>query len=222
MGLRRTSPELHVMIVAFDFDGTLSSSEMTVLLARRKGVAEEVEAITERAMNDEIGYAESLRRRVSLLEGLREEDASDAFGEVRLRGGAAGLLRDLGDTSHHVAVLTGGFEEGVRAALDRAGASVDSLVANTLGRSDGRLSGEVAGPLVEGGKDEALRGLARELCVDATDSVAVGDGANDLPMLRAAGYGVGFQPKSAVEPECDVVVGSMRELRSVLRDRGVL
>lgn len=210
------------MIVAFDFDGTLSSDEMTVLLARKSGVEGEVREITRRAMNDELGYAESLRSRVALLEGLSRSDARMAFGEVELREGAAELLRDLAGTGHHVTVLTGGFREGVESAFRRAGVGVDSVVANRLVWSDDELSGEVEGPLIEGGKDAALREVARDLGVEAVDSVAVGDGANDLPMLRAAGYAVGFEPKPAVEGECDAVVGSMRELRGVFVDRGVL
>jgi phosphoserine phosphatase len=100
-------------LVAFDFDGTLSDSEMTVLLGERTGVADRMAEITERAMNDELSYAESLRERASLLEGLSDADAEAAFGEVRLRPGAADVIERLHDAGHHVAILTGGFERGV-------------------------------------------------------------------------------------------------------------
>ncbi len=210
------------MLVAFDFDGTLSNSEMTVLLGERKGVADEMAEITERAMNDEIGYAESLRERAALLEGLANDEAEAAYDGVQLRLGAAEVIEVLNESGVHTAILTGGFERGVERALGREGVRVDSIVANRLPRSDGELTGEVEGPLIEGTKDDVLANLAETLGVDPAETVAVGDGANDLPMLRVAGLAVGFLPKPAVESHCDVVVEDMAELRRVLGDRGVL
>ncbi|MFW5903225.1 MAG: phosphoserine phosphatase SerB [Halolamina sp.] len=214
--------QLADMLVAFDFDGTLSDSEMTVLLGARQGVAEEMESITERAMNDEISYAESLRDRASLLEGLPESKAQDAFDEVVLRPGAADVIRAIDDAGHTTAILTGGFTAGVEAALDRENVAVDHLVANDLPIEDGALTGDVTGPLIEGTKDDALEDLAADLGLDLADTVAVGDGANDLPMLEVAGLAVGFQPKSAVRPHCDVSVATMDRLQTVLADNGVL
>lgn len=213
-------------LVAFDFDGTLSDSEMTVLLGERLGVAGEMAEITERAMNDEIGYAESLRERASLLEGLSEEEAEAAYDEVRLRPGAAELIEALNAAGIHTAVLTGGFERGVERALEREGVTVDSIVANRLPleESEARraLTGAVEGPLIEGTKDDALADLAGVQDVEMAETVAVGDGANDLPMLQVAGLAVGFLPKPAVEPHCDEVVEDMAELRRLLERRDVL
>ncbi|AZH23994.1 phosphoserine phosphatase SerB [Haloplanus aerogenes] len=209
-------------LVAFDFDGTLSDSEMTVLLGEQCGVADRMADITERAMNDEISYAESLRERAALLEGLSLDDAEDAFGQVRLREGAGDLLARLNDAGHHTAILTGGFERGVERALDRTGASVDTIVANRLPASGGRLTGEVEGPLIEGTKDEALESLADDVGIPMSRTVAVGDGANDLPMLEVAGLSVGFLPKPAVRPSCDVVVASMDRLGRIFEERGLL
>ena len=209
-------------LVAFDFDGTLSDSEMTVLLGDRIGVADEMAAITERAMNDEIGYAESLRERAALLEGLPESEAAAAYGDVELRDGAADLLRELRETGVRTAILTGGFERGVEAALEREGASVDHLVSNRLPIEDGELTGEVEGSLIEGTKDTALEKLAAETGIVIEDTVAVGDGANDLPMLQVAGLAIGFDPKPAVAPACEVIVTSMDEVRAVLVEEGVL
>jgi phosphoserine phosphatase len=119
-------------------------------------------------------------------------------------------------------VFTGGFQRGVEAALEREGVTVDAIVSNRLPVVDGALTGEVEGPLVEGTKDDALESHAAELGVDMADTVAVGDGANDLPMLEVAGLAVGFDPKPAVGPACDETVTTMAELRELLEARGVL
>ena len=215
--------------VAFDFDGTLSDSETVVSLGEAAGVADRVAAVTERAMDGELDYAESLRERVALLEGLSLADAERAFRAVRLRPGAGELLRALRSTAStdgtdgaRTAVLTGGFERGVAAALSRADAKVDRVVANRLDDDGERLTGAVAGPLVEGTKDDALRAWCSDLGVDVADAVAVGDGANDVPMLRVAGLAVGFDPKPSVAPHCDVVVDDVDALERVLTERGLL
>ncbi|AGB15052.1 phosphoserine phosphatase SerB [Halovivax ruber XH-70] len=209
-------------LVAFDFDGTLSDSEMTVLLGERCGVADEMDAITERAMNDEIDYATSLRERAALLDGLDVSEAQAAFDRVELRPGAADVIDELNATGVTTAILTGGFERGVEAALDRAGVAVDHVVANRLPRTGGELTGEVEGPLVEGTKDDALESLADTVSIPRTATVAVGDGANDLPMLAAANLAIGFDPKPAVEPACDRTVTTMDALRRALSDEEVL
>jgi phosphoserine phosphatase len=210
------------MLIAFDFDGTLSDSEMMVLLGEEAGAAAEIADITERAMNDELSYAESLRERADLLFRLDDDRAQAAFERVELREGAAEVIDALRERGHHVAVLTGGFDRGVEAALERAGTSVDTVVANHLVSRNGHLTGRVEGPLVEGTKDEALESLAAEFGVDMAETVAVGDGANDLPMLEVADLAIGYAPKPAVEPHCDVVVDSMADLRELLVDEGVL
>ena len=209
-------------LVAFDFDGTLSDSEMTVLLGEQCGVADRMDEITERAMNDEIAYAESLRQRCELLAGLSRERAQAAFDQVALRPGAADVIRALDEAGVHTAILTGGFERGVETALEAEGVVVDDIVANRLPMTGGELTGEVEGPLIEGTKDDALERLADTQAVAMADTIAVGDGANDLPMLEVAGLAIGFAPKPAVEPTCDVVVESMAALRELLVDEGVL
>jgi len=209
-------------LIAFDFDGTLSDSEMTVLLAERAGVADEVAEITERAMNDELSYAESLYQRAELLGGLDDEAVAAAFDEVTLRAGAGELIERLQAGGHHVAVLTGGFERGVERALAKAGVEADTVIANRLPTAGGKLTGDAEGPLIEGTKDDALAELAADLGVPMSETVAVGDGANDLPMLEVAGVAVGFVPKDAVRPVCDAVVASMFRLGKVLEGYGVL
>ncbi len=209
-------------LVVFDFDGTLTEDEMTVLLGERMDVADEMARITERAMNGEIEYAESLRTRIAMLEGLDGEEVAAAFDDVELRPGMAEILEELQAAGVTTAILTAGFTRGVRHVLDRAEVDVDVLVANTLEVEDRALTGEVTGPLVEGTKDIALRALAEEQQVSLADVIAVGDGANDLPMLQAAGVAIGYDPKSVVGDACDHSVGSVDELRARLREHGAL
>jgi len=209
-------------LVAFDFDGTLSDSEMTVLLGEQCGVADRMDEITARAMNDEIDYAESLRKRCRLLEGLPDEQAEAAFEGVVLRPGAAEVIAALDEAGHTTAILTGGFERGVEHALRAAGVTVDTVVANHLSVADGALAGEVDGPLIEGTKDDALEELAGRVGVELGDTVAVGDGANDLPMLEVAGLAIGFDPKPSVAPACESIVETMGQLRELLEAEGLV
>jgi len=209
-------------LVAFDFDGTLSDDEMIVLLGEKAGAADEIADVTERAMAGELSYAESLRERAALLEGVTEAEAADAYSRVRLREGVSDLLGTLSAAGVETAILTGGFEAGVERALARHDVAVDHVVANRLPVAGGALTGEVEGPLIEGTKDDALADLAADLGVPMADTVAVGDGANDVPMLEAAGFAVAFRPKSGVAERCDVTVETMAELDAVLREQGLL
>ena len=210
-----------VTLVAFDFDGTLSDDEMIVLLGERAGAAGEIADVTERAMAGELSYAESLRERAALLEGVTEAEAADAYDGVGLREGAADLIGALCDAGAGTAILTGGFEAGVERALRRHDAAVDHVVANRLPVVDGALTGGVEGPLIEGTKDDALADLADERGVPMAETIAVGDGANDVPMLEVAGVAVGFCPKPGVADHCDTVVETMAALEDVLREHGV-
>jgi phosphoserine phosphatase len=141
---------------------------------------------------------------------------------VRLRPGAAEVIQRLRDAGHHVAILTGGFERGVERALQREDVAVDTIVANRLPMENRRLTGGVEGPLVTGTKDDALESLAADLDVPLSRTIAVGDGANDLPMLEVAGLSIGYLPKPAVRPACDAVVASMPRLAKLLASHNVI
>lgn len=208
----------NLMLIAFDFDGTLSDDEMIVLLGEQAGCADEIRDITERAMNGELSYAESLRERVNLLAGLSADAVTKAFEQVYLRPGGAELLRELADQSITTAILTGGFHSGVQQALAAQDAEVTTILANSLVSSGGKLTGEVTGPLVEGTKDEVLTELVQTNDVSLEETIAIGDGANDIPMLDVAGISIGFDPKPAVQSHCDYTVYTIAELSDLLTD----
>ncbi|WP_265109947.1 HAD family hydrolase [Halosolutus halophilus] len=200
-------------LVAFDFDETLTQSDLSILLGREYDVASEMRGLLEQGLRDEIDFETSLRERVSLLEGMPERRVETAFDRCQLRDGAAELIADLRRSDVSVAIVTGSFDRGVETALDRAGVAVDHLVANRLVTENGALTGDVEGPLLDDRKDQPLGELAVAEGDNLDRTIAVGGGATDLPMLRAAGTAVGFDPVPVVEQHCDVVVPSMRKLR---------
>ena len=211
-----------MVLVALDFDGSLSQTDMTVLLGREYDVAHEVRGLAEQGLRGEIDVPTSLRQRVSLLRGMPERLVDAAFDHCKLREGAADLVGDLRRSDVSVAIVTGGFERGVERALDRAGVAVDHVVANRLVAENGALTGEVDGPLVEGRKEGVLQELAVAEGVPIDRTIAVGDGTTDLRMLQVAGTGIGFDPAPVVEKHCDVVVTSVGKLRLYLEQHGVI
>jgi len=208
-------------MIAFDFDGTCSKSDMSVLLGEEKDVVGEVRGLTEQGIRGEIDFETSLRERVELLAGLPERRVEAAFDRIRLRNDVPELVGELRRADVHVAIITGGFERGVEAALDRAGTAVDTVVANRLVVENNALTGEVEGPLVQGGKDEALERIAIGEGIDLAETIAVGDGATDLPMLKIAGTAIGFDPDPVVEPHCEEVFHSIRRLRLHFEQHGI-
>jgi phosphoserine phosphatase len=211
-----------MVLVAFDFDGTLSRSDLAVLLGREYDVAGEIRGLAEQGLRGEATFADTLRQQVSLLEGMPEDRVDAAFERCKLRDGAADLIADLRRSDVQVAVITGTFRRGVESTLERAGVAVDHLVANRLVLENGALTGAVEGPLLDGEKAGPLEELAVAERVDLGQTIAVGDGATDLPMLRVAGTAIGFGPDPVVEEYCDVVVTSIRKLRLYLEQHGVV
>lgn len=203
-------------LVAFDFDGTLTDAETIVSLANEWGVAEEVAAITERAMAGELSYAQSLRQRVQLLRGLDYAAIDRATETVQLRSGVAETIEALRANDIYVAVITGAFRRVLERRFAADGLIVDTVVANELVMQAGHLTGDVTGPLIEGAKDRALSRYALSIGVDLQETAAVGDGANDIPMLRLAGIAIGFEPRPIVQEHCDYVIKSIPEVLTVL------
>jgi phosphoserine phosphatase len=189
-----------------DMDSTLIGQECVDELAARVGVGDRVAAITERAMRGEIAFAPALRERVALLAGLPETVIQDVLKDrITLNPGARTLVQTMRANGAHVAIVSGGFRQFTSAIRDRLGADEDR--ANTLMIERGRLTGEVAEPIVgQDAKLDALKEIAARLSVALVDTLAVGDGANDLPMLQAAGLGVAYRAKPRVAAGADARV----------------
>ena len=184
-------------LFAFDMDSTLIEGEVIDELAKLAGVADEVVKVTEAAMRGEIEFQESFRRRVALLRGLKETRVRELLGTIPLVEGAEQLIGTLKMLGYKTAILSGGFNFFAQHLQTRLG--IDYVFANDLDIVDGVVSGEVRTPIVDGArKAELLREIARLENISLDQVVAVGDGANDLPMLGIAGMGIAFRAKPLV------------------------
>ncbi len=184
-------------LFAFDMDSTLIEGEVIDELAKLAGVADEVVKVTEAAMRGEIEFQESFRRRVALLRGLKETRVRELLDTIPLVEGAEQLIGTLKMLGYKTAILSGGFNFFAQHLQTRLG--IDYVFANDLDIVDGVVSGEVRTPIVDGArKAELLREIARLENISLDQVVAVGDGANDLPMLGIAGMGIAFRAKPLV------------------------
>ena len=201
-------------LIVFDVDSTLIQGEVIEMLAERAGAGEAVAAITEAAMRGEIDFAESLHQRVATLAGLPAEVIDEVADLVQLTPGARTTIRTLRRLGFHCGVVSGGFRH-VNEPLAHE-LMLDFVAANELEIVDGRLTGRVVGPIVDrAGKAKALRDFANQAGVPMEQTVAVGDGANDIDMLNAAGLGVAFNAKPALREVADASL-SLPYLDSVL------
>lgn len=195
-------------MVAFDMDSTLIQTEVIDELAMAAGVGEEVSAITEAAMNGELDFKESLIRRVALLEGLDEKVLEEIAENLPLTSGAERLIRTLRTLGYRTAILSGGFSFSGAALQRRLG--IDFVFANELEIENGRLTGKVSGEIVDGARKAALLAqLAEQEGLRLEQTIAVGDGANDLPMLDAAGLGIAFHAKPKVRASAEQVISNL-------------
>jgi phosphoserine phosphatase len=194
-----------VRLIVMDVDSTLVQGEVIEMLAAHAGCAGEVARVTEAAMRGELDFEHSLRQRVALLEGLPVSALDEVYESLLLTPGARTLVRTLKRLGYRFAIVSGGFTHVTDRLAEHLG--IDFAAANELEVLDGRLTGKILGPVVDrAGKAAALRRFAVEAGVSLDATVAVGDGANDLDMLSAAGLGVAFNAKPVVQRAADTTV----------------
>src|SRR5580704_9404159 len=214
-GLHRRAMRLIVM----DVDSTLIQEEVIDLLAARAGCADEVAKITESAMRGELDFAASLRERAALLAGLDASVLDAVRASLRLTPGARTLIRTLKRLGYKCGIVSGGFTAVIEPLAASLG--IDYVAANTLEVADGKLTGRVLEPIIDReGKTEALSRFARTAGVPLSQTVAVGDGANDLGMIAAAGLGIAFNAKPMVRDAADTAL-SVPYLDTVLYLLGI-
>ena len=200
-GLHRRAKHLIVL----DADSTLLQGEMIDLLAERCGCGPEVAAVTAAAMAGELDFAEALRQRVRLLAGLQEADLEAVREGILLTAGARTLVRTLKRLGYELAVVSGGFTQLIGPLVDELG--IDHVAANVLAVEEGVVTGELDGPILDrAGKATALATFAKAAGVPLARTIAVGDGANDIDMLAAAGLGIAFNAKPVVREAADAAL----------------
>ncbi len=195
-------------LVVFDMDSTLIQAEVIVELAKLAGVGDQVNSITESAMRGEIDFKESFRRRVALLKGINEEQLVKVTRELPLTEGAALVCKTLKGLGYKLGILSGGFRFVGEYLKDQLG--FDYMYANELDIKDGVVTGKVVGDIVDGEKKALLlRKLAKKENIALEQTIAVGDGANDLPMISIAGLGVAFNAKPIVRQKATNAISSV-------------
>jgi phosphoserine phosphatase len=189
-------------LIVFDVDSTLVQGEVIEMLAARAGAEGTVAAITEAAMRGELDFASSLQQRVATLAGLPATVIDEVADQLELMPGARTTLRTLRRLGFHCGVVSGGFRRIIEPLAEEL--MLDFVAANELEIVDGKLTGRVVGPIIDRpGKAKALRDFAQQAGVPMAQTVAVGDGANDIDMLAAAGLGVAFNAKPALREVAD-------------------
>ena len=187
-------------LALFDMDSTLIQHEVIDELAAQFGLGEQVSAITERAMRGELDFVQSFTERLGLLAGLAESELDGVYQRLQLMPGAQVLMPNLSHAGLRLGIVSGGFSY----FADQIGArlGMDFVLSNTLQCADGAVTGQVVLPVIDGSMKEAtLRSEAKRLGLSLAHTLAVGDGANDIPMLKASGIGVAFRAKPKVQAE---------------------
>lgn len=201
-------------LVVLDVDSTLIEDEVIELLADAAGSRDAVAEITFRAMNGELDFAESLRERVATLAGVPETVFADVLAQVTVTRGVPEMIAAVHAAGGLVAVVSGGFHEIIDPLAERLG--LDHWRANRLEVADGRLTGRVIPPIIDAAaKAEALQQWADAAGIPIAQTLAVGDGANDLPMMALAGLSIGFDAKAPVRDEADLLLDA-RDLSMLL------
>ena len=193
-----------IKLVVFDLDNVIIDGEAIDEIGKLANVEDEIAEITEKAMQGEIDFETSIKDRVQLLEGVAIEDIEKVADELSLMPGAEETIKSLKDNDVDVAIISGSFDAVAEKISEKLG--VDKVYTNSFTVEDGKLTGEVTGPLVSGSKLDVLNGLVEEAGIALDEVVAVGDGANDISMIESAGYGIAFNAKDSVKEIADVVI----------------
>jgi phosphoserine phosphatase len=197
-----------------DVDSTLIDQEVIDELAKIAGLGDQVSEITSRAMAGELDFENALRQRVRLLKGHSKEILTQVRAKITLTHGAEELISTLHSLGVKVGIVSGGFEEVIAPLAGEL--KLDFFRANRLAIDNGVLTGEVSGRIIgRHEKAEALRDFAKDSGVDISQTVAVGDGANDIEMIKSAGLGIAFCAKAVLRSEASVAI-DVRDLRQVL------
>jgi phosphoserine phosphatase len=206
-------------LVQLDVDSTFIQQEAIELLAIKAGVLEQVAAITASAMRGELDFEQSLRARVALLKGLPESVVGEVQKEISLTDGALELVATLQDSGHSVSLVSGGFLDIIEPMIKTM--SIKYYKANKLEIADGVITGGLIGPVIDrSAKGEALKEFALASGVSMENTVAIGDGANDLDMMAAAGLSIAFNAKPIVIEAADLAINEP-SLRSVIALIGI-
>ena len=191
--------------MVMDVDSTLIQQEVIELLADYAGVMPEVRTITEQAMSGELDFKQSLERRVGLLEGLSDEIFQWLKPQIELTPGVQELIAAVHGLGGKIGAVSGGFSQVLEPLANQIG--LDYWMANSLEVLDGKLTGCLVGPVIDAeAKATALRSWATESGISIEKTIAIGDGANDIPMLKCAGYAVAFRPKPILKQYADLVI----------------
>lgn len=195
-------------LVCFDMDSTLIQNEVIDLMAYEAGVGAQVSEITESAMRGEIDFRQSFTARMALLEGLPLDRLDQIYNNLKITEGAERLISNLRLLGFKTAILSGGFEFFATRLADKLG--IDFVHANKLDAVNGKLTGKITGDIVDDQRKAALlRSLADSQCIQLQQVIAVGDGANDIPMLSEAGLGIAFHAKPKVRDEAGNAFGTV-------------
>ena len=193
-----------IKLVVFDLDNVIIDGEAIDEIGKLANVEDDIAEITEKAMQGEIDFETSIKDRVQLLEGTSIEEVEKVAEDLPLMPGACETVKCLKDKGVDVAIISGSFDVVADKVSDKLG--VDTVYTNSFTVEDGKLTGEVTGPLVSGSKLDVLKDHVEEAGITLDEVVAVGDGANDISMIKSAGCGIAFNAKDSVKEIADVVV----------------